>query len=168
MRVWAHQIQLRARYAKEWAGRHAEHGMSQTSVAQSVEQDKMRSIALAAAWRDVLCMLMQAPPMQPDSGTKTLQAFVDAHWQCRFTTCGDVECVCCAWANACGIPGVARPPRASNAMVLGTHGQGMRMKTSSPKTWPKEVLESHLGLSRGTTSSPRNLHTPGHHHQLAE
>ena len=29
------------------------------------------------------------------------------------------------------------------------------------------MLESHLGLSRGTTSSQKNLHSPGHHHQLA-
>ena len=53
-------------------------------------------------------MLMQATPMQLDSGPKTLQAFVDAHWQYQFTTCGGVECVCCAWANVCGIPGVLK------------------------------------------------------------
>ena len=39
VRVKAHQMQLRARHAKGWDERHAEHGMSQTSVAQSVEQD---------------------------------------------------------------------------------------------------------------------------------
>ena len=44
----------------------------------------------------------------------------------------------------------------------------IRMKTSGPKTWRKEVLESHLGLSRGTTSNRKNLHRPGHHHRLAE
>ena len=33
MRVEAHQMQLRARHAKEWDERHAEHGMSQTSAA---------------------------------------------------------------------------------------------------------------------------------------
>ena len=42
------------------------------------------------------------------------------------------------------------------------------MKTSGPKTWRKEVLQSHLGLSRGTTSNRKNLHRPGHHHRLAE
>ena len=48
VRVEAHQMQLRARHAKEWDEWHAEHGMSQTSVAQSVEQDRWRSVALAA------------------------------------------------------------------------------------------------------------------------
>ena len=168
VRVEAHQLQLRARHAKELDERHAEHGITQTSVAQSVEQDRMRSIALAAARRDALCMLMQAAPKQPDSGPKTLQAFVDAHWQYQFTTCGGFEFVCCAWANVCGIPEVARSPQACNALVLGTYAQGMRMKTSSPKTWWREVLESHLGLSRGPTSSRRNLHRPGHHHRLVE
>ena len=48
------------------------------------------------------------------------------------------------------------PPRASNALVLGTYGQGMRMKTSSPKTWRREVLESHLG---------GGCHVARHHHE---
>ena len=34
VRVEAHQMQLRPRHAKEWDARHAEHGMSQSSVAQ--------------------------------------------------------------------------------------------------------------------------------------
>ena len=42
------------------------------------------------------------------------------------------------------------------------------MKTSSPKTWRREVFESHLGLSRGTMSARRNLRRSGHHHRLAE
>ena len=113
-------------------------------------------------------MLMQATPMQLDSGPKTLQMFVAAHWQCQFTTSGGVECVCCAWANVCGIPGVAGPPRSGEALVLGTYAAGMGMKTSGPKTSRKEVLESHLGLSRGTTSTRKNLRRPGHHHRLAE
>ena len=142
--------------------------MSQSSVAQSVEQDTLRSVALAASGKDALCVLMQATPMQLDSGPKTLQMFVAAHEQYHFTTSGGVECVCCAWANVCGIPGVARPPKKSEALVLGTYAVGMRMKTSGPKTWRKEVLESHLGLSRGTTSNRKNLHRPGHHHRLAE
>ena len=70
--------------------------------------------------------------------------------------------------NVCGIPRVARPPRASNALVEGTFGQGMRMKTPSKKKWRREVLESHLGLSHGPTSSRKNLHKPGHHPQLAK
>ena len=93
-------MQLRARHAKEWDERYAEHGMSQTSLAQSVEQDRMRCIALAGAEQDALCMLIQATPRQPDSSPKTLQAFEDAHWQYQLTTCGGVECVCCAWAAA--------------------------------------------------------------------
>ena len=79
VRVEAHQRQLSAWHAKELDERLAEHGASQTSVAQLVEHDSMLSIALAAAGRDVLCMLMQSAPRQPDSGPKTLQAFVDAH-----------------------------------------------------------------------------------------
>ena len=168
VRVEAHQMQLRARHAKEWDARHAEHGMSQSSVAQSVEQDRLRSVALAASGKDALWVLMQATPMQLDSGPKTLQMFVAAHWQYQFTTSGGIECLCCAWANVCGIPGVARPPKKSEALVLGTYAVGMRMETSGPKTWRKEVLESHLGLSRGTTSTRKNLHRPGHHHRLAE
>ena len=168
VRVEAHPMQLSARYAKEWDERHAEPGMSKTSVAQSVEQDRLRSIALAASGKDALCVLMQATPMQRDSGPKTLQAFVDAHWQYQFRTSGGVECAYCAWANVCGVCGVARPPRASEAFALGTYAEEMRMKTSSPKTWQREVLESHLGLSRGTTSARNNLRRPGHHHRLAE
>ena len=75
--------------------------------------------------------------------------------------------VSCAWADVIGIPGVARPPRASSALVQGTYGQGMRMKTSSETTWRREVLESHLGLSRGTTSAHKNLQTPRRHHRSA-
>ena len=48
VRVEAHQMQLRARHAKEWDARHADDGMSPSSVAQSVEQDRLRSVALAA------------------------------------------------------------------------------------------------------------------------
>ena len=113
-------------------------------------------------------MLMEVAPMQLDSGPKTLQAFVDTHWQHHFSICGGVECVCCAWANGCGVRGLARPPQASHAFVLATYGEGMRMKTSSPKTWRREVLESHLGLSRCTTSVPKNARRPWHHHRLAE
>ena len=89
-------------------------------------------------------------------------------WQYQFTTTGCVECMCCARANVCGIPGAARPPKNSEALVLGTYAAGMCIKTSGPKTWRKEVLESHLGLSRGTTSTRKNLRRPGHHHRLAE
>ena len=134
VRAKAHQMQLRARHTKEWDERNAEHGMSQKSVARSVEQDRLRSIAFAAGERDALCMPMQAAPMQLDSGPKTLQAFVDAHWQYQLTTGGGVECVCCGGANVCGIPGLALPPRDSRALVLGTYGEGMGMKTSSPKS----------------------------------
>ena len=63
---------------------------------------------------------------------------------------------------------VACPPRGSEALVLGTFGEGMRMKTSSPETWRREVLESHLGLSRGTTLVRKNVRRPGPHHRLAE
>ena len=95
--------------------------MSQSSVAQSVEQDRLRSVALAASGKDTLCVLMQATPMQLDSGPKTLQMFVAAHWQHQFTASGGIECVCCAWANVC------------EALVLVTYAVGMRMRTSGPK-----------------------------------
>ena len=52
-----------------------------------MEQGNLWSIALAVLGKDVLCMLMQAAPMQQDSGPKTLQASVDAHWHHQFTTC---------------------------------------------------------------------------------
>ena len=142
--------------------------MSQSSVAQSVEQDRLRSVTLAASGKDASCVLMQATPMQLDSGPKALQMVVAAHWQYQFMASGGIECVCCAWANVSGIPGVARPPKKSEALVLGTYAVGMRMKTSGPKTWRKEMLESHLGLSRGTTSNRKNLHRPRQHHRLVE
>ena len=135
-------MQFRDRHANHWDEQHAEHGMSRTLVAWSVEQDRMRSIALAVVGKDALCVLMEASPRQLDNGAKALQAFVDTHGQLEFTESGGVECVCCAWANLCGIPQVARPPRASSAPVQGTYGQGMRTKTSSQNTWRREVLES--------------------------
>ena len=146
VRVEARHMQLRARHAKEWDERHAKHGMSQMSVAQSVEQDRVRFVALAPSGKDALCVLMQATPMQLHSGPKTLQTFVAAHWQYQFTTSGGVECVCCAWANVCGIPGVAHTPRISEALVLGTYAARMRMKTSGPKTWRREVVGKPLGV----------------------
>ena len=115
-------MQLRARQAKEWDERHADRGMSQTSVARSVEQDRVRSIALAAAAKAALCMLMQAAPRQPDNAPKTVPALVDAHWQFQVTICGGVGCVSCAWAAVVIIPGVACPPKASSALVQGTYG----------------------------------------------
>ena len=63
VRVEAHQTKLRGRHAKEWDVRHAEHGMSQSSMAQSVEQDRLRPVAWAASGKDALCVLMQATPM---------------------------------------------------------------------------------------------------------
>ena len=146
VRVEAHQMQLRARHAKQWDERHAEHGMSQTSVAQSVEQDMLRSVALPASEKDALCVRMQATPMHLDSGPKTIQTFVAAHWQYQFTTSGGVECVCCAWANVCGIPRVARPPRNSEALVLGTCAAGMRTKTSGPKNVAEGGVGKPLGV----------------------
>ena len=32
------------------------------------------------------------------AGPKTLQAFVDGHWQLQLTIVGGVMCMCCAWA----------------------------------------------------------------------
>ena len=58
VRVEAHQMQPRARHAKEWDARHAQHGMSQSSVAHLLEQDRLRYVALAASGKDALCVLM--------------------------------------------------------------------------------------------------------------
>ena len=91
-------------------------------------------------------MLMQPTRMQLDSGPKTLQMFVAARWQYQFTTSGGVECVCRAWANVCGIPGVARPPKNSEALVLGTYAAGMRMKTSGPKNVAEAGVGKPLGV----------------------
>ena len=164
VRVEAHQMQLRARHAKDRDERHAQHGISQTSVAQSVEEDMLRSVTFPAYGKDALCVLMQATPMQLDSGPRTLQTFVAAHWQYQFTTSGGVECVCCAWANVCGIPWVARPPQNSEVLVLGTYAAGMRMKTSGQKrrggrcwkaTWGYHVAQhqrQRICVRQGTTT----------------
>ena len=44
----------------------------------------------------------------------------------------------------------------------------MHMTTSSQITWPREVLESHSRLSRGTTSTAKNEYRLGHQHRLVE
>ena len=80
-----------------------------------------------------------------DSGVNTLQTFLAAHWQYQFTTSGGVECVRCAWANVCGDPGVARPPKNSEALVLGTYAAGIRMKTSGPKNVAERGVGKPLG-----------------------
>ena len=80
-------------------------------------------------------MLMQAAPRQLDSGPS---------WM----VIGSISLQHVAVLSVYVVHGpmwVARPPQASYALVLGTYGQGVRMKTSSPKTWRREVLESHLG-----------------------
>ena len=45
---------------------------------------------------------------------------------------------------------------------------GMRMMIAGPKGWRKDVLDCHLGVSRGTTSSRRKIDNPGRHHLAAE
>ena len=159
---------LRARHVKEWDERHVAHGMLQALVAQSVERDKARSVALAIEGKNALCILMQVASKQLDIGPKTLQGVVDAQWQLPFTTCGGVECICCAWATMTGILGVPCPPKVSSGLVHGAYAIGMSMKTTSQTTWRREVSESHLGSSRGTTSARKNVHRTGHHHGLAE
>ena len=49
-----------------------------------------------------------------------------------------------------------------------THGMGMRVIVAGPKTWRKDVLESHLGVSRATTSSRKKIDNPGRNHLTAE
>ena len=65
-----------------------------------------------------------AAPKQQTAGPKTLQAFVDEHWQLQFTVQGGVMCICCSWAAETDCPGVKRPPKAATALVNGTYGMG--------------------------------------------
>ena len=109
-----------------------------------------------------------AASKQQIAGPKTLQAFVDGHGQLQFTVQGRVMCICCAWAGQTDCPGVKRPPKAAAALVNGTYGMGMRMMIAALKGWRKDVLEGHLGMSCGTTSSRRKIDNPGRHHLAAE
>ena len=168
VRVQAHQAHLRARHEKEWDERHAGQGMSHRSVSESIEQDRARSAALAATGSNAFSVMMGAAPRQQTAGPKTLQAFVDEHWQLQFTVQGGVMCICCSWAAETDCRGVKRPPKAAAALVNGTYGMGMRMMIATPKGWRKDVLEGHLGVSRGTTSSRKKIDNPGHHHLAAE
>ena len=77
-------------------------------------------------------------------------------------------CICCAWAAQTYSLGVKRPPKPAAAFVNGTYGMGMRMMMAGPKTWCKDELEVHLGVSRGTTSSCNKIDNPGRHHLTAE
>ena len=168
VRVQAHRVLLRARHEKEWDERHAGQGMSHRSVAESIEQDRARYAALAATGSNAFCVMIGAAPRQRTVGPKTLQAFLDGHWHLRFTFEGDVMCICCAWGAQTDCPGVKRPPKAAAAFVNGTYGIGMRMMMAGPKTWRKDVLEGHRGVSRGTTSSRKKIDNPGRHHLTAE
>ena len=168
VRVQAHQVHLRARHEKEWDERDAGQGMSHRSVAESIEEDRARSATLAAAGSNAFCAMMGAAPKQQTAGPKTLQAFVDGHWQLQFTVEGGAMCICCAWAAQTDCPGVKRPPKAATAFVNGTYGIGMRMMMARPKAWRKDVVEGHLGVSLGTTSSRRKIDNPGRHHLAPE
>ena len=81
VRVRAHQVHLRAQREMNWDERHAPQGMSHASVAQAIQQDKARSAALAATGCNAFSVMMGAAPQQLGAGPKTLQAFVDGHWQ---------------------------------------------------------------------------------------
>ena len=168
VRVQAHQAHLRARHEKEWDERHAGQGMSHRSVSESIEQDRARYVALAATGSNAFTVMMGAAPKQQTAGPKTLQVFVDEHWQLQFTVQGGVMCICCSWAVETDCPGVKRPPKAATALVNGTYGMGMRVVIATPKGWRKDVLEGHLGVSRGTTSSRKKIDNPWGHHLAAE
>ena len=77
-------------------------------------------------------------------------------------------CICCAWAAQTDCPGVKRLPEAATPLMNGTYGMGMRVMIARPKGWRKDVLEGHLGVSRGTTTSRRKIDNPGRHHLAAE
>ena len=64
--------------------------------------------------------------------------------------------------------GAKHPPKAPTPLVNGTYDMGMGMMNAGPKGWRKDVLEGHLGVSRGTTSSRRKIDNPGRHHLAAE
>ena len=117
-----------------------------------------------------VCTFQQTTFMAKQTTTrqKTLQAFVDGHWQLPFAVLGGVMCICCAWAAQTDSPGVKRPPKAVAAFGNGIYGIGMRMMTAGPKTWRKDLLEDHLGVSRGTASSRKKIDNPGTHHLTAE
>ena len=80
-----------------------------------------------------------AAPKQQTAGPKTLQAFVDGHWQLQFTVEGGVMCICCASAAQTDCRGVKRPPKSATPLVNGTYGMGMRMSIVGPKGWRKDV-----------------------------
>ena len=77
-------------------------------------------------------------------------------------------CTCCAWSAETVCPRVKRPPKAATPLVNGTYGMGMCMMIATPKGWRKDVLEGHLGVSRGTTSSRKRIDNLGRHHLAAE
>ena len=167
VRVQAHHVHLRARL-EEWDERHAGQGMSHRSVAESIEQDRARSAALAAAGSNAFSVMMGAAPKQQTARPKTLQAFVDGHWQLQFTVEGGVMCMCCAWVAQMDCRVVKRPRKAATPLVNGTYGIGMCMMMAGPKGWRRGVLEGHLGVSRGTTRNRRKIGNRGHHHLAAE
>ena len=73
-------------------------------------------------------------------------------------------CICCAQTDC---PGLKRPPKAAATFVNGTYSIGMHMMMVGPKTWRKDVMEGHRGVSRGTTSSCRKINNLGDHHLTA-
>ena len=159
---------IRARHEKEWDERHAGQGMLHWSVAESIEQDRARSAALAATGSNAFSVMIWIAPKQQTAGPKTLQAFVDEHWQLQLIVQGGVMCICCAWVAQTHCPGVKRPPKAAAPLGNGTYGMGMGVMIAAPKAWRKNVLEGHLGVSRGATSSRRKIDNPGRHHLAAE
>ena len=164
----ARQVHLQARNEQEWDKRHACRGMSHRSIAESIDQDRARSGALAAAGSNAFSVMMGAAPKQQTAGPKTLQAFVDGHWQLQFIVEGGVMCICCAWAAQTVCPGVKRPPKAATPLVNETYGMGMRMMIAGPKGWRKDASEGHLGVSCATTTSREKIDNPGRHHLAAE
>ena len=164
----AHQVHLRAGHEQEWDERHVGEGMSHRSVAESIEQDGARSAALAATGSNAYSVMIGAAPKQQTAGPKTLQAFVDGHWQLQFTVQGAVMCICCARAAQTDCLGVKRPPMDASPLVNGMFGMGMRMMIAAPKGWRKDVLKGQHGVSRGRTSSRRKIHSPGRHQFAAE
>ena len=153
--VLAQQVHMKAIREKQWDERHAPFGLSHALVEHSLEQDRKSSVALAATWENAFSVLMVAPARREMVKWNTLEGFADEHWQLQFTNKGVVECVCCAWAAICNIPGVATPKQHATALVQGTYGVGMRMVTPGAKTWRKEVLEVHRGVSRGSACAKK-------------
>ena len=166
--VQARQVHLQAGHEKEWDERHAGQGKSHRSVAESIEQVTARYAALAAAGSNAFSVMLGAAPKQQLARPKTLQAFVDGHWQLQLNVEGGVMCTCRPWAAQTDCLGVKWPPKAATPWVNGTYGMGMRMMMVGPKRWCKDVREVTWVCHVARSAAAGNLIVGRHHLAAAE